>query len=132
VTLIESIGAIVILSIAIPPMYWSIRESEYQRVNPVLASRARWLASSKLEDIIADRASTTRGYAYLIPGNYPVESSITGYPGYTRTVTLTETEVDLQTAGSGFMTVDVQVDYTDAGGDTRSMTISTVLTDYTP
>ncbi|MCZ6542471.1 MAG: type II secretion system protein, partial [Planctomycetota bacterium] len=63
-TLLETIAAVVILALAIPPMLWAVREAHIQRVNPMLASKARWLATEKLEDIIADRHSTTRGWAY--------------------------------------------------------------------
>ena len=40
-TLIETIAAVVMLSIAVPPMMWAINEAHMQRVNPVLVSRAR-------------------------------------------------------------------------------------------
>ena len=49
-TLIEAIAVIILMSVAIPPMMWSIREAHISRANPVLASRARWLAVSKLEE----------------------------------------------------------------------------------
>ena len=112
-TLMESIAAIVILTIAIPPVVWALRQGHVQRIDPVLTSRARWLAAEKLEDVIADRHSTTRGYDYLIAANYPAEGSITGFPGFSRSVTLTETEADLVTAGSGYMQVTVTVSWTD-------------------
>ena len=132
-TLIETIAAVVILTIAIPPMLWSVREAHIQRVNPMLASKARWVATEKLEDIIADRHSTTRGWAYLEdPANYPAEPTITGYPGFSRTVTRTQTEADLTTAGDGYMTIEVQVQWTDATGIVRTLSVSTVVTEYTP
>ena len=132
-TLIETIAAIVILAVAIPPMLWSVRVSHIQRINPMLASKARWVATEKLEDIIADRHSTTRGWAYLEdPANYPAEPTISGYPGFSRTVTLTETLADLSTPGDGYMTVAVAVQWTDATGIVRTLSVSTVLTEYTP
>src|SRR5436190_19888374 len=85
-TLIEAIIAIVVLTIAIPPMLWSIREANIKRISPMMVSKARWLATEKLEDIIADRHSSTRGYSYLVPANYPAEASIAGSPGFTRSV----------------------------------------------
>ena len=86
----ETVAAIVILAIAVPPMVWALREGHTQRVNPVMASTARWLLTEKLDDIIADRHSTTRGWAYLIPGNYTAESPVTDFDGFDRSVTLTE------------------------------------------
>jgi prepilin-type N-terminal cleavage/methylation domain-containing protein len=129
-TLIETIAAIVVLAIAIPPMLFAIRDSQVQRVGPVMASQARWLAAEKLEDIIADRHSTTRGYDYLIPANYTDESPVSGFSAFDRSVTLTETEADLTTAGTGYMIVTVEVSWTDAGGDARTLSLSTVLTEF--
>ena len=131
-TLIESLAAVVILAIAIPPMLWSIREAHVGRVDAILSSRARWLATEKLEDVIADRHSTTRGYTYLTTGNYSAESPVTGFANFNRSVALTETTADLSTSGSGYMNVTVSVTWNDAMGTARTMAISTVLTDYTP
>ena len=131
-TLIEAIVAIVILAVALPSMMWSIREAQMNRANPVLSSRARWLAVSMLEDVIADRHSATRGYDYLITGNYPDEPSIAGYNGFSRRVLLDETTVDLVTPGDGYMTATVEVAWTDAGGSNQTLVVATVLTEYAP
>jgi len=129
-TLIETLAALVLLAVAIPPMIWAIRDAHIQRVGPAQVSRARWLAVEKLEDVIADRHSTTRGYDYLLQSNYAAESPITGYPDFRRRVILRETEADLVTPGSGYMTVIVQVAWTDATGAPRSQLVSTVVTEY--
>jgi prepilin-type N-terminal cleavage/methylation domain-containing protein len=131
-TLIETIAAVVILAIALPPMLFAIRDAHVQRVNPMLASQARWLATEKLEDILADRHSDSRGWEYLTEGNYPAEPSVTGFPGFGRSVTLTETGADLVTPGSGYMTVTVQVSWVDATSTARTLSISMVVTEYTP
>ena len=122
-TLIEGVTAVVIIGTAMPPM-----------MNAVLASRARWLTCEKLEDVIADRHSTTRGYAYLIASNYPAEASITSFPGFTRSVTLLETSSNLTTptVGGGFMKVTVSASYSDASQVARTVSLSTVVTNYTP
>lgn len=129
-TLIETISTIVILAIAIPPMLWAIRQAHVQRVNPMMASKARWLAMEKLEDIIADRHSTTRGFGYLVVGNYPAESPVTGFTGFTRSVTFNQTTVDLVTPGAGYMRATVSVGWTDATSTARSLAIATVITEY--
>ena len=129
-TLIETIAAIVLLSIAIPPMLFSIREAQHHRVNPVLSSKARWLVTEKLEDIIADRHSTTRGYGYVIAANYPAENPISGYTGFARSVTISETAADLVSAGTGYKRVTVSVGWTDTTGAARTLAITTILTDY--
>ncbi len=129
-TLIDSIAAVLILAIAIPPMVLAVRAARIDQVNPVLVSRARWLAVEKLEEIVADRFSLTRGYTWLDTSNYPSESPVSGFAGYTRSVTFTETEVDLVTAGTGYMNVTVTVGWTDARDVARQITISTVVTEY--
>lgn len=129
-TLIEAIIAIVILSVAMPPMLWAIRDSQTARVSPILTSRARWLATERLEDIIADRHSTTRGYSYVVSGNYPAEATITGFPGYTRSVAITETGAALATGGTGYKLVTVTVSWTDGRAQSQSLALSTVVTDY--
>jgi len=129
-TLIESIAAVVILTVAIPPMLWAIRQGHTQRVNPMMASKARWLATSKLEDIIADRHSTTRGYTYLIAANYPAENPVSGFPGFTRSVAFSETAANLSSVGTGYMRVTVTVGWTDSTGTARSLAIATIITDY--
>ncbi len=135
-TLIETVAAIVILSLAVPPMLWAVREAQRQRINPMLASKARWLAVEKLEDIIADRHSSDAalGYDNLIAANYPAETPIGSDPGFNRTVTFLETLADLTTpdANGGYMNVTVQVSWTSAEGNVRSLSISTVLTEYVP
>jgi len=132
VTLIETIIAIVLLALALPPMLWSIRGAQLQRANPVLASRARWLAESRLEDIIADRHSATRGYDWLAAANYPDEPTMPGFPGFSRRVVLAETLADLATPGDGHMSVTVEVSWTDAGREPRTLSVTTVLTEYAP
>jgi prepilin-type N-terminal cleavage/methylation domain-containing protein len=131
-TLAESITAIVILSISVPSMLWGVRQAHTHRANRVLASRAHWLAVERLEDVIADRHSSTRGYSYLIPANYPAEATVPGYPGYSRAVAFTETTANLSTPGSGYMRATVTVTYTDASGASRSLPLATELTNYTP
>ena len=128
----EAIVAIVVLSLAVPSMVWAIRMAHNGRVDPVQASRARWLASEKLEDVIADRNSTTRGYSYVVTANYPSEGSISGFPGFTRSVAITETGANLVSAGTGYKRVVVTVSYTGAAGTPRAMALSTVVTEYTP
>lgn len=131
-TLIEAIIAIVILSVAMPSMLWAIRDAQTQRASPVLLARARWLASEKLEDIIADRHSTTRGYTYVKGTNYPAEATVAGFPGFSRSVQVTETDASLKNAGTGYKLVTVHVAWKDGKGISRAIDLSTVVTDYTP
>ena len=129
-TLIEAIAALVLLTIAVPPTLWAIGDAQVQRAGAVLATRARFLATEKLEDAIADRHDPNRLYAYVVNANYPAESAITGFPGFTRTVSVAETAANLSSAGTGYKTVTVTVGWTDPRRGARSLVIKTVVTDY--
>lgn len=128
--MVEAIAAIVVLAIAVPPTMWAIREAHVQRVNPRMASTARWLAVEKLEDAIADRHSTTRGYSYVVNANYAAESPVSGFTPFTRSVSVTETGSDLVSAGTGYKRVAVTIGWTDAASTARTLTLTTVVTDY--
>lgn len=127
-TLIEAVMAIVILAIAIAPLMLALERSSMDQVTPIRVSRARWLATERLEEIIADRYSATRGYAYLAEGNYSTENPVATDPDFTRAVSIVETAADLQSSGTGYKTVTVTVSWTGVAGASRTLQISTVLT----
>ena len=131
-SLIEAITAIVILAVAVPPILWALRDARLTRADPIHISTARWLAAEKLEDIIADRHSTTRGYAWLLAPNYPAEAAIPGFPNYSRSVAIGETGPDLAAPlpGGGYKRATVTVTWTAKGGGPRSLSLATVLTEY--
>jgi Tfp pilus assembly protein PilV len=131
-TLIEAVIVIVLLGVGIPPVMMAIRDATQRRVDAVMQTRARWLAAERLEDILADRHSSTRGWSWITTGNYPAESSVTGYPGFTRSVSIVETGASLSGAGTGYRTVTVTVSWTDGQGRAQSLSLGTVVTDYTP
>ncbi len=134
-TLIETIAAVVILAVAIPPMLWAVSEAHMQRANPLLASRARWLVIEKFEDVVADRHGL--GFIPGLPPGVTPETPIAGFPAYNRTVTISLEHGPWDNVGQvwlipagGYKTITVAVDWTDAGGDARTLSISTVVTDY--
>lgn len=130
-TLIEVIIAVIVMAIAIPPVFWALRDANVRRVDPINLSRARWLANEKIEDVLADARSTTRGYSYLVNGNYASESPVSGFTGFTRSVSIAESGANLVAgSGTGYKTVAVSVTYVDGKGTTRSLSVSTVVTDY--
>lgn len=129
-SLIEAIIAIVILSVAIPPMFWAMRDAAERRVTPVMLTRARWLAAEKLEDIMADRYCSSRGYGYLLTANYPSEPAIPEFGGFSREVAVVERGADLQSAGTGYKIATVRVSYPGARGAIQIFELATVLTDY--
>ena len=129
-TLMETVIAIIVLAVAIPPLLFTLSSGFDQHVDPIMQSRARWLAVEKLEDIIADRHSDTRGYSYVLGANYSAELSISGFPQFSRTVSINETQVDLTTPGSGYKVITVQVSWTDTSNVIRTLPVTTVLTEY--
>jgi prepilin-type N-terminal cleavage/methylation domain-containing protein len=131
-TLIECVVAIVILGVATPGMFMALRAAANSSMAGIQASRARWLIQDKLEDIIADRHSATRGYSYITAANYPDEASISGSPGFSRSVAIVPTNALLTGAGTGYLKVTVTVSYVDWNATTRSLSVGTVVTDYTP
>jgi type II secretory pathway pseudopilin PulG len=130
-SLLEGIAAIVILAVALPTMMWAIRDSVRRRADPIFFSRARWLAVEKLEDIIADANSTSRGYSYVVNANYAAETPVAGFTGVNRSVSVSETAPNY-VAGTGWKTATVTVTYTDGQGTSRSIQLATVVTSYTP
>ncbi len=130
-TLVETVICVVILSLAVPGVLWALSDANVQRVDPILANRARWLAQERLEDVLADRHSPARGYAYVTNANYAAENPVSGFAGFTRNVSITETGVTFG-AGTGYKTVTVSVGYQDARRISRSLTLSSVVTDYAP
>ena len=130
-TLIEAVASIVILSVAVPPMLFAIRALHRARVSTVMATTAKWLAVEKLEDIIADRHSTTRGSTYLTSGNYSAEAAVSGFTTYARSVAFAETGANLSSAGTGYKRCTVTVTWIDQG-TSRSLAVAAIVTDYPP
>ena len=131
-SLIDLIAAILVIAIAFPPLFFAITDAGRTRVDPIQVSKARWLATEKIEDVIADRHSSTRGYSFIVDGNYTTENPVPGFPGFSRSVSVTETAALLSGSGSGYKVVTVTVQFTGAGASARSLSLATVLTDYTP
>ncbi|TVQ54206.1 MAG: prepilin-type N-terminal cleavage/methylation domain-containing protein [Phycisphaerales bacterium] len=129
-TLIETIIAIVILAIAVPPLLLAVQSAHQDRVTPVQMSTARWLAVEKMEDVIADRNSAARGYDWVETSRYPEQASVPGFAGYGRTVEINETGPDLTSPGTGYKVVTVRVSWSDINGTPREYALTTVLAEY--
>jgi len=131
-TLIGLTMTIVIIGVILPAIYAAL-------VNPILNSgfeynqtKALALAQEKMEEIFSAKASSSilLGYDYITEANYPDESSISGFPGFTRSVSVTElvgNDLSTVSAGSGFKRVIVNVTW-DNGGSSVSLT--NILGDY--
>lgn len=130
-TLIEGLIAIVVISVAMPPMIMAISSAGVRRASQAMALRARWLAAERLEAVLADRHSAARGWSFITSSNYPGESTIAGFPGFSRTTSISDRGPGLG-AGTGYRLVSVNVTYVDPLGGSETLTMSTVVSDYTP
>jgi hypothetical protein len=110
-TIIEVVMAIVILSVALPPMVSAFTDASMQSVYPINAATASYLAIERMEEIVARRYRGTDGYAAVSVANFPAESPISGFPAFTRSVTVTYVNAALSTVGTdqGYKKVRVTV-----------------------
>ena len=129
-TLIEAIAAIVLLSVAVPSMTWGVRDAVIRRTDPIKLTKARWLLAERMEQIIADRHSTSRGYDYCVNAVYPAEGSVSGFSGFSRSTSISAINTNVGTTGWKMATVTVT--YIDGVGVARTISLSSILTNYTP
>jgi prepilin-type N-terminal cleavage/methylation domain-containing protein len=119
VTIIEVAMAIVILSIALPPMVASFADASRQSIRPSNSTVASFLAIDRMEEVVARRYQGTDGYiALTVPSmsSFPSETAVSGFPLFARStvveyVTITFTTGAIATSGSdkGYKRVRVTV-----------------------
>ena len=87
-TLIEIIITLLVLSIAAVGVLSVFTTGIRESADPLILNQAIALAQEKMDSIIGDKMNTTtpRGFTYIIPGNYPAESPVTGFPAFSRSV----------------------------------------------
>jgi prepilin-type N-terminal cleavage/methylation domain-containing protein len=91
VTIIEVVMAIVILSIALPPMVASFADASRQSIRPSNSTVASFLAIDRMEEVVARRYQGTDGYAALtVPSMsaFPAETVVSGFPLFARTTVI--------------------------------------------
>ncbi len=86
-TLVEVILVIVFSSIVFFAAVNMTSESVTSSFSTEVVTSATSLANEKMERILSDKKSL--GYAHIAAGNYSTESTIEGYPGFTRSVNIT-------------------------------------------
>ena len=114
-TLVEVVLIIVIAAVAVLPLSMlfantSLRSSDAR--NATLAAQ-----------LTADKNSPARGFSYLVAGNYPAESPVTAFPGYSRSVAFSP---DSTYDGVTFRTVTVTV----TCSNIPPVTVTTWFTSY--
>ena len=78
-TLIEIIITLAVLSIAVVGLLSVFATAITGSGNPVVLNQAIALAQEKMDTITGDRMNSARGFAYIIPGNYPADIPVTGF-----------------------------------------------------
>jgi len=86
-TLVEVVLILVIAAVAVLPLGMLFANTSIRSGDARNAMIAAQLAQSKMEELTADKNSPSRGFSYLIAANYPVESPVSVFPGYSRSVT---------------------------------------------
>lgn len=89
-TLIEVILVVLILGIAIPPIFYLLTYNSTSSVDSEIYTRATLFAQEKMEEILADKRGgfAGRGYDYITtPARYSADAPASGY---TRTVSIVE------------------------------------------
>lgn len=128
VTLLDAVAALVILSLALPTLVGSFVEASTQSIRPTFTTTAAFLATERMEEIIA-RRNQPGGYAQITAANFPAENPVSGYANYNRAVAVTEVAADLTTpqAGSGLTRVVVTVQW---DGGARQVQAARLFADY--
>ncbi len=128
-TIIEIVAAIVILSIALPPLISSFADAALQSIHPSQAVVASFLATERMEEMIARRNRASDGYAALTTANYPSEAPVSGFAGYNRTVTISfvDDQLAAQPGDVGYKLVRVTVDW---NGGANEILLERVFANY--
>lgn len=133
VTIIEVVMALVILSIALPPMVASFADASRQSIRPSNATVASFLAIDKMEEVIARRYQATDGYAQL-NSKAGTESAVTGFTLFSRTTVVETISIDHSTGAitvvgsdQGYKRVKVTVSW---NGGAEKMVVEHIFTDF--
>lgn len=151
-TLVEAVIAIVVLSIAVPATMAMIRDATVARADSTLTSRALWLGSAVSEQILADAASDDpelgmEGFenqsAYLQSGTSGLYDRLEPVAAdYAHHGILYEVSIGPLVSEDGtasgdpaldiYRQIGVEVLWTNASGDNKTMPLSFLVTDLTP
>lgn len=133
VTIIEVVMALVILSVALPPMVASFADASRQSIRPSNSTVASFLAIDRMEAVVARRYQGTDGYDQL--GTMAAtESAVSGFPQFSRTTVVETVSVNygtgaVTTSGSdvGYKRVRVSVAW---NSGTEKMVVEHLFADF--
>ena len=126
-SLVEVIAVIVLLGVgvvAILSMFSSGTRTIGANVDSQIATQ---LAQQRAEQILADRRNPTRGYGYVIAGNYGPETPVTGFPNYNRAVAITTPFASAACPAAPVNCKQVVVTVTSAGVNVANASFMVVL-----
>jgi hypothetical protein len=132
-TIIEVVMALTILGIALPPLIASFADASRQTILPAQATVASFLATERMEQIVARRYrgiyGGQRAYTAVSVAEFPDEVPVTGFTSYERRVTVTEIDHLLNPVGSpaGYRKVRVTVSW---NGGVDHLFIERVFADF--
>ena len=128
-TIIELVMAIVILGVGLPPLMMAFAESARQSIEPVNATIASFLATERMENVIARRYKNSAGYDAVTAANFPAEIPVAGFTGFNRTVTFAELDSALNASGAplGYRLVTVTVTW---NGGANEISIDRLFSDF--
>lgn len=90
ISLFEVVVAMVIMGLAIPPLFIQIAADVQQQRAFLVQRNLTRLASDRMWEIFTDHAESGRGYDYVEDSAYPDESDVEGLSGYSRSTEVIE------------------------------------------
>jgi Tfp pilus assembly protein PilV len=129
ISLIETMMAVVVLAAAAPPMLAAIASVQRSRADAVRISTARWLAAERMEDILADRHSASRGFSWVTGAQYPAESPVASFAQFARSVSIVNPVIN-GSPDAGVKLVTVTVTFTKWNGTPQTVVLTTLLANH--
>ncbi|MCU0688762.1 MAG: type II secretion system GspH family protein [Phycisphaerales bacterium] len=129
-TLMELVAAMLLLSIAFPPLAVSMRDAVVRQGANNQRIIARWLAHARMEEVLADRHSSTRGWPAMVTSNYTTGGFWSQFPGFSQSVTIMDHDATLIAAGTTHKLIIVTISWNDATRGSSSIRYQTVVTNY--
>ncbi len=132
-TIIEVVMALAILGVALPPLVTAFADAARQSVHPAQAAVASFLVIDRMEEIVARRyrgkQDGVSGYDALTSANFPDETPVPGFSGFSRFVTVAEVDAALQPSATAVGYRKVRVTVTWNGGQDQ-MAVERVFADF--
>ena len=87
-TLIEVLITVILLSVLSSGLMAMFTTYSQNNGNSPVLIQATELAKERMEQILADKYKTSRGFNYITNANYPAENPVAGFAGFSRSVNI--------------------------------------------